>query len=109
MCPLAVDSVRKLVLDDSADFSLEVSSFIDAQAGVDILASGQLKVVHLSVPWFGVSFGRGVSMPYWWRAVNPYSGDFWKVEQHSEDGPVVLPSSPSAVHPRRFLSASGDF
>ena len=47
-------SVRKLMLDDSADSLLEVSSFVDAQAGVDVLASSQLKVVHCLRPWLGV-------------------------------------------------------
>ena len=47
-------SVRKLVLDDPSELSLKLSGFADAQAGVDVFSGCQLKVVHLSVPWFGV-------------------------------------------------------
>ena len=63
MCPVV--SVRKLVLDDPADFTLKLSGLVDAQAGVDVLASGQLEVVHFSAPLFGVVLDGG-TMPCWW-------------------------------------------
>ena len=42
------------MLDDSSDLLLKLSSFVDAQTGVDVFSGCQLEIVHCSVPWFGV-------------------------------------------------------
>jgi len=70
-------------------------------------SASTVKPLHLG----GVDHHLGSCVRKDWRMEMPElrNQSQLALTKHSEDGSVVLPSSPSAVHPRRFLSASGDW